>query len=134
MYWLWHGLYAAAVMLWETLWALVLGFSLSAFVQVFFRKEQISKHFGRPGLREVALATFLGAASSSCSYAATATAKTFFKKGAALVPVLAFMFASTNLVFELGFLLWLLLGWAFVFAEIVGAIILIAMMWLLVKL
>jgi uncharacterized membrane protein YraQ (UPF0718 family) len=134
MNWLWHSLYAAAVMLWETLWALVLGFSLSAFVQVFFRKEQIAKHFGRAGFREVALATFLGAVSSSCSYAASASAKTFFKKGAALVPVLAFMFASTNLVFELGFLLWLLLGWAFVLAEVVGAIILIAMMWLLVKL
>ncbi len=134
MSWLWHGFYAAAVMLWETLWALVLGFSLSACVQVFFRKEQISRHFGRAGLREVVLATFLGAASSSCSYAATAAAKSFFKKGAALVPVLAFMFASTNLVFELGFLLWLLLGWAFVLAEVVGAVILIAVMWLLVKL
>ncbi len=134
MNWLWHGLYAAAVMLWETLWALVLGFSLSAFLQVFFRKEQITKQFGRAGLREVALATFLGAVSSSCSYAATATAKTFFKKGAALVPTLAFMFASTNLVLELGFILWILLGWTFLLAEVVGAFILIAVMWLLVKL
>jgi uncharacterized membrane protein YraQ (UPF0718 family) len=134
MNWLWQSLYAAAVMLWETLWALVLGFGLSAFVQVFFRKEQIAKHFGRAGLREVALATFLGAASSSCSYAAATAAKTFFEKGAALVPVLAFMFASTNLVFELGFLLWLLLGWEFLLAEVVGAFILIAVMWLLVKL
>ena len=134
MSWLWESLHAAAAMLWETLWALVLGFSLSAFVQVFFRKEQIAKHFGRDGLREVALATFLGAASSSCSYAAAATAKTFFKKGAALVPVLAFMFASTNLVLELGFILWLLLGWTFLLAEVVGAFILIGVMWLLVKL
>jgi uncharacterized membrane protein YraQ (UPF0718 family) len=134
MNWLWQSLYSAAAMFWETLWALVLGFSLSAFVQVFFRKEQITRHFGRAGLREVALATFLGAASSSCSYAATATAKTFFKKGAALAPTLAFMFASTNLVFELGFILWLLLGWTFVLAEVVGAFVLIAVMWLLVKL
>src|SRR5271170_2846144 len=134
MIWLWHSLYQAAAMLWETLWALVLGFSLSAFLQVFFRKEQVTKQFGRAGLREVALATFLGAVSSSCSYAATATAKTFFKKGAALVPTLAFMFASTNLVIELGFILWLLLGWTFVLAEVVGAFILIAVMWLLVKL
>ena len=134
MNWFCHGLYAAAVMFWETLWALVLGFSLSAFLQVFFRKEQITKQFGRAGLREVALATFLGAVSSSCSYAATATAKTLFKKGAALVPVLAFMFASTNLVFELGFILWILLGWTFLLAEVVGAFILIAVMWLLVKL
>jgi len=134
MFWLWHGFYAAAVMLWETLWALVLGFSLSAFLQVFFRKEQITKQFGRAGLREVALATFLGAVSSSCSYATTATTKTFFKKGAALVPTLAFMFASTNLVLELGFILWILLGWTFLFAEVVGAFVLIAVMWLLVKL
>jgi uncharacterized protein len=130
----WHSLYAAAVMLWETLWALVLGFSLSAFLQVFFRKEQITKQFGRAGLREVALATFFGAVSSSCSYAATATAKTFFKKGAALVPTLAFMFASTNLVLELGFILWILLGWTFLLAEVIGAFVLIAVMWLLVKL
>jgi uncharacterized membrane protein YraQ (UPF0718 family) len=134
MNWLWESLYHAAAMLWETLWALVLGFSLSAFLQVFLRKEQITKQFGRAGLREVALATFFGAVSSSCSYAAAATAKTFFKKGAALVPTLAFMFASTNLVLELGFILWLLLGWTFVLAEVVGAFILIAVMWLLVKL
>jgi uncharacterized protein len=134
MNWLWHGLYAAAAMLWETLWALALGFGLSAFLQVFLRKEQITKQFGRAGLREVALATFLGAVSSSCSYAATATAKTFFKKGAALIPTLAFIFASTNLVLELGFILWILLGWTFVLAEVVGAFILIAVMWLLVKL
>jgi uncharacterized protein len=134
MNWLWQSLYAAAAMLWETLWALVLGFGLSAFVQVFFRKEQIAKHLGRSGLRELALATVLGAASSSCSYAATATAKTFFKKGAGLVPTLAFMFASTNLVLELGFILWILLGWTFLFAEVTGAFVLIAVMWLLVKL
>jgi uncharacterized membrane protein YraQ (UPF0718 family) len=134
MGWLWQSLYHAAAMLWETLWALVLGLSLSAFLQVFFRKEQITKQFGLAGLREVALATFFGAVSSSCSYAAAATAKTFFKKGAALVPTLAFMFASTNLVLELGFILWLLLGWTFVLAEVIGAFILIAVMWLLVKL
>jgi hypothetical protein len=134
MTWLWQSLYHAAAMLWETLWALVLGFSLSAFLQVFLRKEQITKQFGRDGLREVAMATFFGAVSSSCSYAAAATAKAAFKKGAALVPTLAFMFASTNLVLELGFILWLLLGWTFVLAEVIGAFILIAVMWLLVKL
>jgi uncharacterized membrane protein YraQ (UPF0718 family) len=134
MNWLWQSLYFAAAMLWETLWALVLGFALSACLQVFCRKEQITKHFGRTNLRAVLLATFLGAVSSSCSYAAAATAKTAFKKGAALVPTLAFMFASTNLVLELGFLLWLLLGWEFLLAEVVGAFVLIALMWLLVKL
>jgi uncharacterized membrane protein YraQ (UPF0718 family) len=134
MNWLWESLYHAAAMLWETLWALILGFSLSAFLQVFLREEQITRQFGRAGLREVALATFFGAVSSSCSYAAAGTAKTIFKKGASLVPTLAFMFASTNLVLELGFILWLLLGWTFVLAEVVGAFILIAVMWMLVKL
>ncbi len=134
MNWFWQSLHHAVAMLWATLWALVLGFSLSAFLRAFFRKEQITKHFGRAGLREVALATVFGAVSSSCSYAATATAKTLFKKGAALVPTLAFMFASTNLVLELGFIVWLLLGWKFLLAEVTGAFVLIAVMWLLVKL
>jgi uncharacterized membrane protein YraQ (UPF0718 family) len=74
------SLFTAAVMHWEILWTLVLGFSLPAFLQVFFRKEQITKQFGRAGLREVVLATFLGVVSSSCSYAATATAKHFSRK------------------------------------------------------
>jgi uncharacterized protein len=134
MSWLWQSLYHAAAMLWETLWALVLGFSLSAFLQTFLRNEQIIGRFGQTNLRSVGLATFFGAVSSSCSYAAAATAKTAFKKGAALVPTLAFMFASTNLVLELGFILWLLLGWTFLLAEVIGAFVLIAVMWLLVKL
>src|SRR5437016_3592284 len=106
MNWFFSGIYHSAAMFWETLWALVLGFSISALLQVFVSKEQMASAFGRGGLREVAIATGLGAASSSCSYAAVAAAKTAFKKGAALVPVLAFMFASTNLVFELGAVLW----------------------------
>jgi len=134
MSWIWQWLYETILMLWETFWALVLGFGLSACLQVFFRKEQITKHFGQTNMRSVGLATFFGAVSSSCSYAAAAAGKTAFKKGAALVPTLAFMFASTNLVLELGFLLWLLLGWKFVLAEVAGAVILIAVMWLLVKL
>jgi uncharacterized protein len=133
MNWLWLSLYHAAAMLWETYWALMLGFSLSAIVQVFVSKEQMTRSFGRAGLREVALATGLGAASSSCSYAAVAAAKTAFKKGAAIVPVLAFMFASTNLVFELGAVLWLLMGWLFVLAEVIGAFVLIGVMWLIVR-
>jgi uncharacterized membrane protein YraQ (UPF0718 family) len=134
MSWLLQSLYHAAAMLWETLWALVLGFSLSAFLRTFLRNEQITKYFGQTNLRSVGLATFFGAVSSSCSYAAAATAKTAFKKGAALVPTLAFMFASTNLVLELGFILWLLLGWTFLLAEVVGAFVLIGVMWLLIKL
>jgi uncharacterized membrane protein YraQ (UPF0718 family) len=126
-----HGLYAAAAMLWETLWALVLGFSLSAVLQVFVRHEQMVRHFGRANLRSMALAAFLGAASSSCSYAAASAAKTAFKKGSALAVALAFMFASTNLVVELSAVLWLLMGWVFVLAEFVGAFVLIGVMWAL---
>ena len=128
MSWLGHSLYEAAAMFWEVLWALVLGFAISGVFQVFVSKAQMTRAFGKAGFRQVALATAFGAASSSCSYAAVATAKTAFKKGAALVPTLAFMFASTNLVFELGFVLWLLMGWRFVLAEFIGAFVLIGLM------
>ena len=126
--------YGAVLMLWETFWALVLGFTLSAALQVFVRRESLTRHFGEADLRAVGLATFLGAVSSSCSYAAVAAARAAFKKGAHLVPTLAFMFAATNLVLELGCVLWILMGWHFVLAEAVGALVLIAIMWVLVAL
>lgn len=77
-----HSLYESAAVFWEVLWALILGFTLSAVFQVFVAKEQMTCAFGKAGLREVALATAFGAASSSCSYAAVTTARTAFKKGA----------------------------------------------------
>lgn len=129
-----HTLTNALLMLWQTFWALAFGFGLSAFLQVFVRRESITKKFGRADLKSVGLATFLGAVSSSCSYAAVAASRTAFKKGADLVPALAFMFASTNLVLELGFVLWMFLGWRFVLAEGVGSFVLIALMWLFVRL
>jgi uncharacterized membrane protein YraQ (UPF0718 family) len=121
----------ALVMLWETLWALVLGFGVSAALQTFVSKERMSRAFGRTNLKTMAVATALGAASSSCSYAAAAAGRSAVKQGAALIPALAFMFASTNLVVELGAVLWLLMGWRFVLAEFVGAFVLIGSMWLL---
>lgn len=127
-----NGLYAAAAMLWQMLWALVLGFSISAAMQVFVSKEKMAQLFGRTGLNSVALAMGFGAASSSCSYAAAAASKTAFKKGADLVPSLAFLLASTNLVIELGIVLWMLMGWRFVLAEVVGAFVMVAIMWALV--
>jgi hypothetical protein len=129
MEWLTSSLYHAAAMLWEMLWALVLGFSISAALQVFVSKEKMADLFGRNGLREVLIAMGFGAASSSCSYAAAATTKTVFKKGAAFVPSLAFMIASTNLVVELGIVLWMLMGWRFVLAELLGAIVMVAAVW-----
>src|SRR5437868_1968622 len=134
MDWLWLSLYHGLAMLWATFWALVLGFTISGVLQVFVSKEQMSRAFGHTNLKSVALATGLGAASSSCSYAAVAAARSAIQQGAAVVPALAFMFASTNLVIELGAVLWLLMGWQFVVAEIFGAFVLITLMWLLINL
>lgn len=133
MTWLWMGIYHAAAMFWVTLWALVLGFGISAALQVFVSKERMTQLLGRSGLKEMLLATGFGAASSSCSYAAASIGRSAFQQGAALVPALAFMFASTNLVVELGAVIWLLMGWQFVLAEIVGAFVLIGVMWLLMS-
>jgi uncharacterized membrane protein YraQ (UPF0718 family) len=134
MDWFWLGLSHALAMLWATFWALVLGFTISGVLQVFVSKEQISRAFGQTNLKSVWLATGLGAASSSCSYAAVAAARSAMQQGAALIPALAFMFASTNLVIELGAVLWVLMGWQFVLAEIFGAFVLIILMWLLIRL
>ena len=130
MDWIWMGLTHAFAMFWATLWALVLGFAISAALQAWVTTERMRRAFGEANFSSMALATLLGAASSSCSYAAVAAARSAFQKGAALIPALAFMFASTNLVAELGTIIWVLLGWQFVVAEIAGAIFLIAFMWL----
>jgi uncharacterized protein len=98
MDWLWLSLYHALVMLWATFWALVFGFTISGALQVFVSKEQMTRAFGRTNFKSVGIATGLGAASSSCSYAAVAAGRSALQQGAALVPALAFMFASTNLV------------------------------------
>jgi len=133
MNWLTQSLYQAFVMFWATFWALVVGFAISGALQVYARRDQMSRAFGDTNLRSVTIATLFGAASSSCSYAAAAAGRSAVARGAALVPALAFMFASTNLVVELGALLWLLMGWQFVLAEVAGSIVLIGTMWLLVK-
>ncbi len=134
MNWLWESLGQALLMTWETFWALVLGFAVSAALQVFVSKERMAGMFGRADLRSMAMATGFGAASSSCSYAAAAAGRSAFTQGAALLPALAFMFASTNLVVELGAVLWLLMGWRFVLAEFIGAFVLIGLMWGLARL
>jgi hypothetical protein len=129
-----QALSLAAGMAWQVGWSLILGFALSAAVQALVSKERMQQVLGRDGIREIALATGFGAASSSCSYAAAAMSKTLFKKGAALVPCLAFLFSSTNLVIELGIVLWLLMGWQFTAAEWIGGLVLIAIMTGLVRL
>lgn len=129
-----QALLMAAGMVWQTGWSLVLGFVISALLQAVVPADQMRRALGRGGVREIALATVTGAASSSCSYASAAIMRTLFKKGAALVASLAFLFASTNLVLELGIILYLLLGWQFMAAEWVGGLVLIAIMSMLVKL
>jgi uncharacterized protein len=127
------GLVNAAEMAYEVWWALVLGFLVSAIVQAWVPRERIEATLAGGGARPVSLATGLGAASSSCSYAAVAIAKSLFQKGASAASALAFQFASTNLVWELGLVLWLLIGWQFTLAEFVGGIVMIVLMAVLLR-
>src|ERR1700732_4881329 len=128
------GFKDAFLMAWEVWWALVLGFAISAIVQAWVPRARIQTSLGGSGARPVALATALGAASSSCSYAAIAIAKTLFQKGASAASALAFQFASTNLVFALGIWLWVLIGWQFALAEFVGGLVLTVVMTVLLRL
>jgi len=127
------GLEDAFLMAWEVWWALVLGFAISAAVQAWVPRARIERAIGGSGARPVAVATGLGAASSSCSYAAIAIAKSLFQKGASATTALAFQFASTNLVWELGLVIWVLIGWQFTLAEYVGGLVMIALMALLLR-
>ncbi len=124
------GLWNAFQMGWEVWWALVLGFALSAVVQALVPHSRMQAALGGSGLRPMTYATGLGAASSSCSYAAVAIGRSIFAKGGSFTTAMAFQFASTNLVFELGIVLWVFIGWQFTAAELVGGVILIALMWL----
>jgi uncharacterized membrane protein YraQ (UPF0718 family)/YHS domain-containing protein len=128
------GLWNAVLMAWEVWWALVLGFAISAIVQAWVPRERIQASLSGAGARPVALSTVLGAASSSCSYAAIAIAKSLFQKGASMVSALAFQFASTNLVWELGLVVWVLIGWQFTLAEYFGGLVMIGLMWALLRL
>jgi uncharacterized protein len=123
----------AFLMAWEVWWALVLGFAISGMVQAWAPRERIESALGGSGARPLAVATGLGAASSSCSYAAIAIAKSLFQKGASASTALAFQFASTNLVWELGLVLWVLLGWRFALAEYLGGLVMIALMAVLLR-
>ena len=129
-----HGLENAGRMAYEVWWALVFGFAVSAVVQAWVPRARIERALSGSGFAPVARATALGAASSSCSYAAIAIAKSLFQKGASAASALAFQFASTNLVWELGLVLWILLGWRFTLAEFLGGIVLIVLMTILLRL
>jgi len=115
-------------MFWDTLWPLVLGFGLSGAVQAFVSRSQMQRLMGDHSPRSLARASVFGMISSSCSYAASAMAKSLFQKGADFTTAMAFMLASTNLVLELGLVLWILIGWQFALSEYVGGIIMIALL------
>ena len=115
-------------MFWETLWPLILGFGLSGAVQAFVSRDAMEKKLGNHRPAAVVRASGYGMVSSSCSYAASAMAKSLFVKGADYVAAMVFMFASTNLVLELGVVLIVLMGWQFAVSEFVGGIIMIALL------
>jgi uncharacterized membrane protein YraQ (UPF0718 family) len=129
-----HALALAGSMTWEILWALILGFALSAVVQAVVRKSTIVRLLGDDRPRTLALASALGAASSSCSYAAVALARSLFRKGANFTAAMAFEIGSTNLVVELGVIMALLMGWQFTVAEFVGGPIMIVLLAVLFRL
>src|SRR5256884_4563586 len=123
-----QALQMAFFMFWEVLWPLALGFLISAVVQSVVSRQAVVGALGRDDLRGVTFATLLGAASSSCSYAAVAVGRGLFRKGATFANAILFEFASTNLVFELGLVLLVLLGWQFVAAEFAGGVLMIAIL------
>ena len=129
-----HALGITVSMTWEVLWALILGFALSAIVQAVVRRASIVRVLGDGRPRTLAAATGLGAASSSCSYAAVALARSLFRKGASFTAAMAFEIASTNLVVELGIIMALLLGWQFTLAEFVGGPLMIVILAVLFRL
>ena len=119
---------------WMAFWAFGLGYLISSMIQVFVTRERMRRSMGETGPKSVGLGTFFGFISSSCSFAALSTTRALFAKGAGLVPAIAFMLASTNLVIELGIVIAMFLSWQFVVGEYVGGILLILLMWPLVKL
>ncbi|MFJ7631023.1 permease [Streptomyces sp. NPDC097595] len=125
MHAIWHALSITGSMAWEIAWALILGFTLSAVVQAVVRKSTVVSLLGDNRPRTLATATGLGIASSSCSYAAVALARSLFRKGADFTAAMAFEIASTNLVVELGVILALLMGWQFTAAEFTGGAVMI---------
>src|SRR5256885_5087787 len=129
-----HALQISFFMLWEVLWPLALGFLLSAMVQTVVSKRAVAGALGRPDFKGFLLACGFGAASSSCSYASVAVARALFRRGASFVNAIIFEFASTNLVFELGLILLILLGWQFLAAEFAGGLLMAVLLWIIFKL
>ena len=119
---------------WKAGWAFVVGYFISSMIQAFVPKKELTKYMGEADFESISLSTIFGAASSSCSFAALATARALLQKGAHFIASVAFMFASTNLVIELGILILIFLGWEFLLAEIIGGLVLITISSILIKL
>ena len=131
----WHSATITALgLFWTAFWAFGLGYLISAMIQVFVTRQTMQEQMGDASPRSVAMGAFFGFVSSSCSFAALSGARALFAKGAGLVPSLAFLLASTNLVVELGIIIAIFLGWQFVVGEYVGGLLLIALMWLVIRL
>src|SRR3984893_18684457 len=128
-----HALWMAFAMLWEILWALILGFGLSAVVQAVVSKREMTRLLPNDSPKSLAIACGLGAASSSCSYAAVALARSIFRKGADFTAAMAFELASTNLVAELTIIIIVLMGWQFAAAEFLGGPLMVLLMALLFR-
>ena len=131
---IWHALSVSFDMFWEILWPLALGFLLSAIVQSIVSRNAVASALGSDSPKSLAIACGLGAASSSCSYAAVAIARSLFRKGASFSAAMIFEFASTNLVFELGLILLILLGWQFLAAEFAGGLLMVVLLAILFRL
>jgi uncharacterized membrane protein YraQ (UPF0718 family) len=130
----WHTAAVTTLgLFWTALWAFGLGYLISSMIQVFVSRERMQRSMGDSGATSVGLGTAFGFLSSSCSFAALSTTRSLFSKGAGLVPALAFLLASTNLVIELGIVIAVFLGWQFVVGEYVGGVLLILFMWLVVR-
>ena len=132
-----HALFSALSMAfamgWEILWPLILGFALSGVVQAVVTKGEMSRLLPNSSPHSIVIASALGAASSSCSYAAVALARSIFRKGADFIAAMAFQFASTNLVIELGIIVAVLIGWQFVAAEFAGGLIMVAFLTVMLR-
>src|SRR6266851_1503708 len=128
-----QALWMAFAMFWEILWPLILGFSLSAVVQAVVSRKQMSKLLPDDSPKTLTIACGLGAASSSCSYAAVALTRSLFRKGANFTAAMAFELASTNLVAELTIIIIVLMGWQFALAEFVGGPLMVVLMALLFR-
>lgn len=124
--------YTSLGFFWMALWAFVLGYFISSLIQVLVTRKRMREVMGDGGPRSIFLGTFFGFISSSCSFAALATTRALFNKGASFASAMAFMLASTNLVIELGFVIAIFLGWQFVVGEYLGGVLLILLAWLFI--